>query len=620
MAPREYRRPSRRPLRVFALDPMRVDRGRAGRVTPRVTLYPPYEPVSPGPRGARIEVIDYDGAHACFYRPIDLDDRDVLIRDGLPPSETDPRFHQQMVYAVIANVWAAFETALGRRVALGRRKTLRVFPHAFYGENAYYDPDRGALMFGYFKASETAPGDNLPGQMVYTCLSHDVIVHEATHALVDRLRPYLMLDTNPDVLAFHEGFADLVAIFQHFTMNEVVEAAIADTHGEITDTDYLLRMARQFGYATGGGEALRTAEDDAPDPSRYRQSEEPHERGAVLVRAVFDAFVARYRERTADLLRLATGGSGVLPAGALHPDLVRRLAAEAAALANQFFAACLRAFDYLPPLDVTFEDFLRALVTADLALSPSDDSFRVAIIEGFRRHGIYPISAGSLGDEAVAWDSLPEPISGFPVEADALLDVLRDLEDPAYTNFELAETGTVTTASSPEVWRNWERRLLDFARVNHDSLRFPHADDIQVEGMHPTIRYRANGRPTVDLVVRFVQLRTDLERAGVVPRAGATVVASVVGAPPKVGPGDDEVVEPPVGHVRLVIHKPLPEGRSSAEIDSDAVRRLRALDERVDRLEQHEPGREYRPPVEAQDRLRISFARLHGTYREEAER
>ena len=184
-----YRRPSRRPLRIFALDPMRIDRGIKGMVTPRATLYVPFEDdMTAGPCGKRIRVVDYDGVHRCFYKPIELDHPDVLIRDGLPPLETDPQFHQQMVYAVVASLWADFETALGRRVNLGRGKFLRLFPHAFYGENAYYDPEQQALLFGYFQAADDDT-ENMPGQMVFTCLSHDIIAHETTHALVDRLRP-----------------------------------------------------------------------------------------------------------------------------------------------------------------------------------------------------------------------------------------------------------------------------------------------------------------------------------------------------------------------------------------------------------------------------------------------
>lgn len=53
-----------------------------------------------GPAGKRIVVIDYDGGHGRFYPPVDLNDPAILMHGGLDPTESDPRFHQQMVYAV----------------------------------------------------------------------------------------------------------------------------------------------------------------------------------------------------------------------------------------------------------------------------------------------------------------------------------------------------------------------------------------------------------------------------------------------------------------------------------------------------------------------------------------
>ena len=75
---------------------------------------------------------------------------------------------------------------------------------------------------------------------------------------------------------------------------------------------------------------------------------------------MFDAFLGIYGTRTADLLRLATGGTGILQPGAIHPDLVRRLAAEAAKAAQHVLTMCIRALDYCPPVDITFGEFLRA--------------------------------------------------------------------------------------------------------------------------------------------------------------------------------------------------------------------------------------------------------------------
>src|SRR5262245_7758335 len=44
-------------------------------------------------------------------------------------------------------------------------------------------------------------GSNLPGGCIFTCLYHDIIAHEVTHAIVHRLRPHFLEATNEDVRA-----------------------------------------------------------------------------------------------------------------------------------------------------------------------------------------------------------------------------------------------------------------------------------------------------------------------------------------------------------------------------------------------------------------------------------
>jgi hypothetical protein len=128
-----YLAPVHRPLKIFAYDPM------LGRLPlHRITLDVLNEPLKPGPRGSRVIVIDYDGVADCFYQPVDLDDTAVLMHNGLEPTESDPRFHQQMVYAVAMKVIENFEVALGRRFRFRGNRPLKIFPHAFHGANAFY--------------------------------------------------------------------------------------------------------------------------------------------------------------------------------------------------------------------------------------------------------------------------------------------------------------------------------------------------------------------------------------------------------------------------------------------------------------------------------------------------
>ena len=426
--------------------------------------------LEPGPVGEYLEVVDFDPASGCFYAPVDLDDPHLLAQDGLAPSEGNPQFHQQMVYAVAMTTIRNFEHALGRKALWAPRDRfrradgaaapppdeaddtpgdgddgpsagaaasppdaaeagsppekvppfeyvprLRIYPHALRQANAFYSPDKKALLFGYFPAGESDPGQHYPGGMVFTCLSHDIVAHETTHALLDGMHRRFVEPTHPDALAFHEAFADIVALFQHFTFPEVLRHQIARTRGDLASQSLLGELAQQFGRAMGSYGALRDAigrvnpetkrwEPLKPDPDDYRTVTEPHARGAILVAAVFDAFISIYKTRVGDLFRIATGGTGVLSPGALHPDLVNRLAGEASKTAQHVLNMCVRALDYCPPVDITFGDYLRALVTADYELVRDDDrGYRVAFIEAFRRRGIYPRDVRTLSEDTLRW-------------------------------------------------------------------------------------------------------------------------------------------------------------------------------------------------------------------------
>jgi len=218
-------------LRAYAFDPELSLRLETADINEVVFEVPWEEDLQPGPSGEYVEVIDFDPSSRCFYAPVDLNERHLLATDGLAPSEGNPRFHQQMVYAVVMRTIYNFERALGRKAMWSPRpesntdpgfvQKLRIFPHALRESNAYYHPGKKALLFGYFPAKASDPGRQYPGGTVFTCLSHDIIAHETTHALLDGLHQNFIWPTNEDQLAFHEAFADIVALFQHFTLPEV---------------------------------------------------------------------------------------------------------------------------------------------------------------------------------------------------------------------------------------------------------------------------------------------------------------------------------------------------------------------------------------------------------------
>lgn len=278
------------------------------------------------PIGEYLEIVDYDPATGRFYEPVNLDDPHLLAQDGYAPSVNNPQFHQQFVYAVMMTTIKNFEKALGRKIlwaenmryppetADGKKrgevefefvKRLRVYPHALRQANAFYDPNRKALLFGYFRASPANPQLQLPGATVFTCLSHDIIAHETAHAILDGVHRRYIHATHPDTRAFHEAFADIVALFQHFSFPEVLRHQIAQTRGDLKRQNLLGQLAQQFGKAIGHYGSLRDAlgefdrdgawKPHVPDPNAYLHVMECHARGALLVAAVFDAFVSIYQ-------------------------------------------------------------------------------------------------------------------------------------------------------------------------------------------------------------------------------------------------------------------------------------------------------------------------------------
>ena len=291
---------------------------------------------------------------------------------------------------------------------------MRIYPHALREANAYYSPDKKALLFGYFPV-ERKDRYNTPGTIVFTSLSHDVIAHETTHALLDGVHPRFNEPVNADVLAFHEAFADIVALFQHFSYPGVLRDQIARTRGNLGSENLLAQLAQQFGRAAGRGGALRDAlgkvnpetgkwEATPPDVNALDNTPEPHDRGAILVAAVFGAFSKIYHSRVADLYRIASDGTGILKEGEIHPDLCNRFAKEAARVASTVLQMCIRAIDYCPPVGITFGDYLRAIVTADYELYPEDEAgARLAFIESFRHWGIHPRNMRSMSEESLLW-------------------------------------------------------------------------------------------------------------------------------------------------------------------------------------------------------------------------
>ncbi|WP_163995695.1 hypothetical protein [Pyxidicoccus caerfyrddinensis] len=298
---------------------------------------------------------------------------------------------------------ARFEFALGRRVSWGFRSSghqIKVAPHAFSDVNAFYSRRDEALLFGHFPSRDGS-------RTVFTCLSHDIVVHETTHALLDGLRTRYMEPSSPDQAAFHEGFADVVALLSVFSLPEVVQALMDLKFGDggeggtarplsardITfdelQKSVLTGLGKEFGREMDaiGRSALRHSVGLAPDAKLLQTPayQEPHRRGEVLVAAIMRAFIKVWAERLEAL---------VFDTSAKVVDRVRA-AEEGARAADYLLTMVIRALDYCPPVHLVFGAYLSAMLTADYEIRPTDTyRFRHHLLDSFKKFGILPTTRG----------------------------------------------------------------------------------------------------------------------------------------------------------------------------------------------------------------------------------
>lgn len=462
----------------------------------RATVPVPADRLEPGPRSHRFQVIDYDATRRVLLRPATLAagagkkgdwgwaEPDPFCDRSDEELLSDPAFHAQNVYAIAARTLAAFEFAIGRRLTWGfPGHELYLVPHAMAEANAYYDDHARAVLFGYLparaprgararqQAFRIAKSERLDPRTTYTCLSHDVIAHETTHAVLDGLRPRFLEPGLPDQPAFHEGLADIVALLSVFSMEEVVNSLLgqADLDGRIADRvvtedelkhNALFTLAEQVGSVLKDerGSALRDSLTLSPSltwtsDARYG---EPHSRGEILVWILLETLARIWWRRL----------EAIVHAGSMNRA---RAAEEGATAAQHLLGMCMRAIDYLPPVEFEFPDFLNALLVSDAEMVPDDKHhYRTAVRDAFAQWGIQ------------ATDNGIEDLSQFSLA-------------PFYRNISY----TALRSDTDEVFRFiWEN--LEFLRLDP---RFY----IHVEHVRPTVRVGPDGMVVAETVAEYVQ-------------------------------------------------------------------------------------------------------------------
>jgi hypothetical protein len=147
-----------------------------------------------------------------------------------------------------------------------------------------------------------------------------------------------------------------------------------------------LRDGEVFALAPGLSSRVDKRDEDVvrrsiliqPDTKWIEDAEwlPPHKRAEILVAAVLHTFTDVWARRLAPF----TTNAGV------DRTVFDR---EGAKSARHVLGMCIRALDWLPPVDVSYEDYLRAILSADEQLVPEDThGYRSSFAQSFAAFGI----------------------------------------------------------------------------------------------------------------------------------------------------------------------------------------------------------------------------------------
>lgn len=370
-----------------------------------------------GPVSSRLAVLDLDAKSqrlrrgARFRAPTGGEPGTYDVPDELDFESSE--FIQVSVFATVLRTIEMFEEAdtLGRPLewAFGAPQLL-IVPRAGEWPNAFYDRDSHSLQFFHFPSK--SDHNNL--KTVYTSLSHDIVAHETGHAILDGIARDLYSAISPQSLALHEAIADLTALTMAFRSASVRGTVLRETGGSIRDSTAFTRLAEEFGAALDPERRrfyLRNVLNDRKLDDDDVDGTDPHDLSEVLTGALYMVMVKlhEYHKR-----RLAE----------TRPHSSEQAASGEALFvaAEQFQRMVFRALDYLPPGEISFADYGRAIIASDQAAHPGSGFGRDWVREEFVRRGIVP------SPDALA---VPEPRMEPALEGVAL-QTLLDSDWAAY--------------------------------------------------------------------------------------------------------------------------------------------------------------------------------------------
>ena len=329
-----------------------------------------------GPVTERLAVLDFDPKTGELSQGTHFNAAEATYEVEPEPFDS-PDFLRTNAFGTVLKTMYMFEEddTLGRPLDWGfDGPQLLVVPAAGEWANAFYEREARCLQFFYFQSQE--------GRRVYTSLSHDIVSHETGHAILDGIAPDLYHAITPQSLALHEGIADLVALVMAFRNDTLRKTVLDQTGGSIDNITAFSSVAEEFGRAQGKPGALRQFVNektlDPNDAENLVDVAEPHDLCQVLTGALYSVMVKIH-----DTLKRRFA----------EQDKTTEFSASGKALfvgAERFKRMIFRALDYLPPGEISFADYGRAIIASDQASHPDATQARDWLRKEFVRRCMAP--------------------------------------------------------------------------------------------------------------------------------------------------------------------------------------------------------------------------------------
>lgn len=294
-----------------------------------------------------------------------------------------PKFMQVSVFSTVLRILRSFE----KKETLGHSlkwafdsPQILVVPDAGEWANAYYQRASNSLQFFSFDSKKR------PGTRVYTCLSRDIVAHETGHAIIDGIAPDLLDSCTPQSLAIHEALADITAVLSAFESRILRTHVLVETNGSIKEASNFTIIAEEFGdeikaEREGGLRSLTNTKNFDPKSEDYVSGVDPHDLSEVLSGALYSVMVQIHEDLRNQLSKEAPYVNDKNP----------RFTSAVMALklaARRFKRMVFRALDYLPPGNISFADYARALMAVDYIAYPEDGKMRKWVSDEFLARSI----------------------------------------------------------------------------------------------------------------------------------------------------------------------------------------------------------------------------------------